>query len=84
MKGTVVSAFNLAGIAVGLLAVLLLCLGVSDPWFFSLLALACLCGAMGEAYREDKPGAIAFLLGAAAFGFTSLGAAFLARARGPR
>lgn len=56
------STLNLVGIALGLLAVLFLCFGESDGVFFGLLALACLFGSMGEAYREDKPGAVVWLI----------------------
>ncbi|MET9158252.1 hypothetical protein ABZX56_11030 [Streptomyces parvulus] len=71
------SPLNLIGIAVGLIAVLALCFGVSDGWFFGLLCLACLAGSMGEAYRENKPGAVAFLAVAALFGALSVRAAYL-------
>jgi CDP-diglyceride synthetase len=53
---------NLAGIALGLVAVIGLAFGQSDGWFFSLLALACMLGAVAEAYKENRPAAVAFLV----------------------
>ncbi|WND34001.1 hypothetical protein RI578_06695 [Streptomyces sp. BB1-1-1] len=77
------SPLNLVGIAIGLLAVLLLCFGLPDSWFFGLLCLACLSGSMGEAYRENKLGAVLFLAVAAVFAASSLRFA-LRDARQPR
>ncbi|MEU7403837.1 hypothetical protein [Streptomyces sp. NPDC044948] len=71
------SPLNLAGIAIGVLAVIVLCFGASDGWFFGLLCLASMAGSMGEAYRENKPGAIAFLIVAALFALLSVRAAYL-------
>jgi xanthine/uracil/vitamin C permease (AzgA family) len=72
------SPLNLAGIALALLAVLLLlCFDLTDGWFFGLLCLACLSGSMGEAYRDNKPGAIVWLAVAGLFAVASLRAAYL-------
>lgn len=53
--------FNVAGIAVALAAVVALCCGLPECWFFSLLALACLLGSVAEAYRENEAGAVGLL-----------------------
>ncbi|MFD4258191.1 hypothetical protein ACFWR9_11310 [Streptomyces sp. NPDC058534] len=66
------SPLNLVGIAIAALAVLLLCFGLPDSWFFGLLSLACLFGSMGEAYRENKLGAALFLAVAALFAASSI------------
>lgn len=54
--------FNLVGIALALAAVVVLAFDQSDGWFFSLLALSCMFGAVAEAYRENGPGAVGFLV----------------------
>lgn len=66
------SPLNLVGMAVAVLAVVLLCVGLADSWFFGLLCLACLSGSMGEAYRDNKLGAVLFLAVAAVFAASSL------------
>jgi len=45
---------TLIALAIGLAAVASLCLNVRDCWFFGLLALATMVGAVGEAYRENE------------------------------
>ena len=77
------SLFNLVGIAIGVLAALLMCFGLPDSWFFSLLTLACLCGAMGEAYQENSRGAIFFLIAAGLLVAACLHALYTSRARRP-
>ncbi|MFD4343449.1 hypothetical protein ACFWQ6_00965 [Streptomyces coelicoflavus] len=78
------STLNLIAIGIGLLAVLLLCFGAGDALFFGLLSAACLVGAMGEAYRENKPGAVGFLISAALLALISGHAAYRDSRRGGR
>lgn len=63
---------GLIALAVAIIAVLALLLGVPDPWFFGLLAMACLLQGVREAYQEHHATAVASLIVAAFFG----GAAF--------
>ncbi|MEV4033441.1 hypothetical protein [Streptomyces umbrinus] len=70
---------TLAALVVGVAATVGLALGLPDSWFFGLLSLAALLGALNEAYDENKASAVGFIGAAALFSVFSLRAAFLDR-----
>lgn len=70
------STLSIIAIVVALAAVVGLCLGLADSWFFGLLALACLFSAADTAYHELKLWTLVYLLTAAALCGAALRAAY--------
>ncbi|MBY8341967.1 hypothetical protein LXH13_06385 [Streptomyces spinosirectus] len=71
---------GLIALTIAVIAVLALLVGANDPWFFSLLAMACLLQGAREAYQEHHATAVACLVGGAFFAGAAFRGLFKGRA----
>ncbi|MEU4173275.1 hypothetical protein AB0F46_41355 [Streptomyces sp. NPDC026665] len=71
--------FVIAGIACGLIALVVVALSDNDGWFFGLLAMACLLGSTSEVFKDHRFNALVFLLFGTLFAGVALRAVFAAR-----
>ncbi|MFF0139730.1 hypothetical protein ACFYRN_25160 [Streptomyces sp. NPDC005227] len=69
----------LAAIGLALIALVALCFGAGDHWFFGLLALASLTGGNAEIYQDHQLSALGLLLLGTLLAGISLRAVFAAR-----